>query len=210
MAPLASPPADLPGLQILARDPLLYVIDGFASDAECDALLAAARSRLEPPLVSRSEMEHDPSVRTGQLAWLAWSEFPAVEAYCARVARLVGWPLDDAESLQVVRYLPGQRYQAHYDAYDQSDPAGRSCLQEHGQRFVTTLTYLHEPDAGGATTFDRLGLAIPPRRGQLVAFADVGADPTRPHPDSLHAGAPVEAGVKWMAALWFRRPLPGA
>ena len=55
-----------------------------------------------------------------------------------------------------------------------------------------------------------LGLAIPPRRGQLVAFADVGADPTRPHPDRLPPGAPVEAGVKWMAALWFRRPLPGA
>ena len=131
MAPLASPPADLPGLQILARDPLLYVVDGFASDAECDALLAAARSRLEPPLVSRSEMEHDPSVRTGQLAWLAWSEFPAVEAYCARVARLVCWPLD-GESLQVVRYLPGQRYQAHYDAYDYPTPRGGAACRSTG------------------------------------------------------------------------------
>ena len=58
---------------------------------------------------------------------------------------------------------------------------------------MTTLTYLHEPDAGGATTFDRLGLAIPPRRGSWWPSRRRRGSP--PPPRQLHAGAPVEAGV---------------
>ena len=58
---------------------------------------------------------------------------------------------------------------------------------------------------GGAspstTTFPDLGLEVMPQRGHAVFFAY-----DKPHPSTrtLHGGAPVLAGVKWVATKWLR------
>lgn len=197
------PPADLPGLTILAEDPLVFTIRGFASPQECAALRAEAESELGPPKLSGVEISVDTSVRTGDLAWLDFNLFPAARAYGQRVADLLGRPIERSESLQVVRYLPKERYHAHYDAYDLTTEAGQKCADLHGQRVVTALTYLGEPDAGGATRFYWLDKDVPPVEGTLLVFYNLGDDPRKPHKHSLHEGTPVKAGVKWIASHWF-------
>jgi prolyl 4-hydroxylase len=61
--------------------------------------------------------------------------------------------------------------------------------------------YLNEPERGGATVFPDLQLSVVPKRGSAVFF-----NYNRPHPSTrtLHGGAPVEAGHKWIATKWLR------
>lgn len=66
---------------------------------------------------------------------------------------------------------------------------------------ATFVIYLNTPEQGGATTFPDVGLDIAPRQGHAVFFSY-----PRPHPStrSLHGGAPVRAGEKWIATKWLR------
>ena len=70
-----------------------------------------------------------------------------------------------------------------------------------GQRVGTLIIYLQSPDAGGATRFPRIVLDVAPIRGNAVFFAYPHASP-----DSLtlHAGASVLRGEKWIATKWLR------
>lgn len=82
--------------------------------------------------------------------------------------------------------------------------AWASGARRGGQRIATALLYLHPPEAGGATRFPRLELTVAPLLGRLLVFQNCGDNTQEPHPLSLHAGEPVDAGVKWIANLWFR------
>lgn len=190
--------------RIVEHDPLVRVIDGFASPAECAAIVAAAEAVLGPPMVSGEELGEDRSVRTGGLAWMMHDHDEVIARVCGRVAELVGRSLDFAEQLQVVRYHPGERYLAHFDSYDRATRVGWRCTRRGGQRLVTALLYLRAPAAGGATRFPRLDLDVEASPGRLLLFHNTGEDWTKPHPLSLHSGEPVEQGEKWIANLWFR------
>jgi prolyl 4-hydroxylase len=63
------------------------------------------------------------------------------------------------------------------------------------------VMYLNTPEAGGGTTFPDVHLEVFPRKGHAVFFSY-----ERAHPDtrSLHGGAPVIAGEKWVATKWLR------
>ena len=61
--------------------------------------------------------------------------------------------------------------------------------------------YLHEPGQGGATVFPDIGLQVAPQRGHAVFFSYVRAHPSS---HTLHGGAPVTAGEKWIATKWLR------
>ena len=74
-------------------------------------------------------------------------------------------------------------------------------LQRGGQRVGTVVIYLNTPARGGGTTFPDAGLEVAAQRGNAVFFSYDRPDPgTR----SLHGGAPVIAGEKWIATKWLR------
>jgi prolyl 4-hydroxylase len=120
-----------------------------------------------------------------------------------RMAGAAGLPLAHAEHLILLRYAPGQEYRPHCDYLP---PSGFVPLSEggSGQRCRTAIACLAPALRGGATSFPRLGLQVQPRAGDLLVFDNLDAD-GRPEPQSLHAGEPVEAGVKWIATLWLRQ-----
>ena len=74
-------------------------------------------------------------------------------------------------------------------------------LMKSGQRVATLVMYLNEPAQGGGTTFPDVNFEVAPQRGNAVFFSY-----DRPHPStrSLHGGAPVLAGEKWIATKWLR------
>ena len=55
--------------------------------------------------------------------------------------------------------------------------------------------------AGGATTFPDAGLDVAPVAGNAVFFSYERASPST---RTLHGGAPVTAGEKWVATKWMR------
>ena len=116
-------------------------------------------------------------------------------------ARLVNWPEENGEGLQILRYAPGAQYRPHYDYFDPAEPGTPTILRRGGQRVGTLVMYLQEPERGGATVFPDIGLEVAPKRGTAVFFSYERPDPgTR----TLHGGAPVLAGEKWVATKWLR------
>jgi prolyl 4-hydroxylase len=103
--------------------------------------------------------------------------------------------------LQVLHYTKCTEYKPHYDYFDPEAPGTPTILRRGGQRVGTIIMYLHEPEKGGGTSFPDVHMEVAPKRGNAVFFSY-----DRPHPStkSLHGGAPVLAGEKWIATKWLR------
>ncbi|MCA9689407.1 MAG: 2OG-Fe(II) oxygenase [Nannocystaceae bacterium] len=188
----------------LCEDPLVHRFDAFVSDDECAHIIAVARPGLRRGEVSGEAGGVRSPGRSNDLTWVPHELDAVTSQVTARVADIVGLPSINAESMQVIRYGPGQEYRHHYDAYDLRTLRGQRCCDRGGQRMVTTLIYLSDVEEGGATGFPRLGLEVYPRRGALLVFHNCVPGTTDVHPQTIHAGLPVIRGEKWAVNLWFR------
>jgi prolyl 4-hydroxylase len=117
------------------------------------------------------------------------------------MAELLRWPLENGEGLQILRYGPGAEYLPHYDYFDPDQPGTPAILKRGGQRVGTLVVYLNTPERGGATIFPDVKLAVAPVKGNAVFFSYERAHPST---RTLHGGAPVIEGEKWVATKWMR------
>jgi prolyl 4-hydroxylase len=185
------------------RQPRVVVFGGLLSDAECDALVALARPRL-----ARSETVDNATggsevnaARTSRGMFFQRGETPLVQRIENRIAALLRWPLRWGEGLQVLHYEPGAEYKPHHDYFDPKHPGTEAVLARGGQRVGTLVTYLNTPEQGGATTFPDVLLEVAAIKGNAVFFSyDRPSAVTR----TLHGGAPVVRGEKWVATKWLR------
>ena len=189
-------------LSVMAA-PRIVVFGGLLSDEECDALMEAARPRLRRSLTVATQTggEEINADRTSQGMFFQRGESDLVRRIDARIAKLVNWPEVNGEGIQVLQYVPGTEYKPHYDYFDPAEPGTPTILQRGGQRVGTVVIYLSEPDNGGGTVFPDVQLTVAPKRGNAVFFSYDRADPST---RTLHGGAPVTAGEKWIATKWLR------
>jgi prolyl 4-hydroxylase len=183
--------------------PDLCVFSNLLSAAECDVLIEAAEPRLlrSRTVDTQTGGEALNRARTSDGMFFTRAENAIVQRIEWRVARLLRWPVTNFEGMQVLRYQSGAQYKPHYDYFDPDEPATPALLARGGQRVATLIMYLREPERGGATLFPDASISVPPVRGSAVFFSYAEAKPTSL---SLHGGAPVEAGEKWIATLWLR------
>jgi prolyl 4-hydroxylase len=183
--------------------PRVVVFGDLLSAEECAELIALARTRLarSETVETRTGASEVNEARTSDGMFFLPAEFPVCARLEARIARLLDWPLENGEGLQVLRYRRGAEYKPHYDYFDPAEPGTPAILKRGGQRLASIVCYLNSPEAGGATTFPEAGLEVGPVRGNAVFFSY-----DRPHPSTrtLHGGAPVTAGEKWVATKWMR------
>ncbi len=186
------------------RHPRVVVFGGFLTDDECAELIALAAPRLarsETVGSADAATSEVHAARTSDGMFFGRGEKPLIERIEARVAELLRWPVDHGEGLQILRYRPGAEYRPHYDYFEPDRSGTTRILERGGQRVGTLVMYLSTPAAGGATTFPDVGLDVAPVRGNAVFFSYAVPDPgTR----TLHGGAPVLAGEKWVATKWLR------
>lgn len=189
-------------LSVMAA-PRIVVFGGLLSDEECDALMEAARPRLRRSLTvaTKTGGEEINADRTSQGMFFQRGESELVRRIDARIAKLVNWPEVNGEGIQVLQYVPGTEYKPHYDYFDPAEPGTPTILLRGGQRVGTVVMYLSEPDNGGGTVFPDVQLTVAPKRGNAVFFSYDRADPST---RTLHGGAPVTAGEKWIATKWLR------
>lgn len=184
-------------------DPSIVVIGNFLSDEECDGLIEGAKPRMARSLTVALETggEELNADRTSNGMFYARAENELIARIERRLAQLTRWPVENGEGLQILYYRPGAQYKPHYDYFDPDEPGTPTILKRGGQRVATILMYLHEPAKGGGTTFPDVKLEVAPKRGNAVFFSY-----DRPHPAtrSLHGGAPVIEGEKWIATKWLR------
>lgn len=184
--------------------PDLMEFEGLLSDAECEALIQAAQPRLSRSLtvdVQTGGHEIHPD-RSSQGMFFERAETPLIAAIEARIAKLLQWPAAHGENLQILCYPPGAQYLPHYDYFDPDQPGTAELLKRGGQRVATLIIYLREPEGGGATVFPDINLSIAPKRGNAVFFSYAAPNASSL---TLHGGAPVTAGEKWIATKWLRQ-----
>lgn len=184
--------------------PRVIVFGGLLSDEECDALIELSRPRLvRSETVDNSTGGSEVNAaRTSDGMFFERGETPLIAGIERRIAELVRWPLESGEGLQILRYRPGAEYRPHHDYFDPVHPGTARILQRGGQRVGTIVMYLNTPEGGGATTFPEVGLEVAPVRGNAVFFS---YDRAHPATRTLHGGAPVLAGEKWVATKWLRQ-----
>ena len=189
-----------PNARLLHAHPPIFVVDDFLSHAECDFLIeAAADSFMPAPVVGRGSGEVSPS-RTSSTCYLAREDLPE---YLRKISLLTGKPPEHCELPQVGRYLPGEQYLQHFDAFDLSDEDGRRFAANGGQRTVTVLVYLNDVAQGGATSFPHLNVDVQPRRGMAVIFFPSTLDGLLDRM-ALHSAMPA-VDVKYVSQVWIRQ-----
>lgn len=183
-------------------NPRVVLFGNLLSPEECQAIIDAAGSRMARSLTVQTATggQEVNQARTSDGMFFERGENAVVARLEQRIARLVNWPVQNGEGLQVLHYRPGAEYKPHYDYFDPQEAGTPSILQRGGQRVATLVIYLNSPAKGG-TTFPDVPLEIAPRQGNAVFFSY-----ERPHPSTrtLHGGAPVTEGEKWIATKWLR------
>ncbi len=184
-------------------NPRIVIFGDLLSNDECDALVGAARPRMARSLTVANATggEEVNADRTSDGMFFQRGENEVVRRIEARIARLLNWPVENGEGLQVLHYGPGAEYKPHYDYFDPAQPGTPTILKRGGQRVGTLVMYLNDPEKGGSTVFPDVGFEVAPKRGNAVFFSY-----DRPHANTktLHGGLPVVAGEKWIATKWLR------
>jgi prolyl 4-hydroxylase len=191
------------GVVMSMFNPRVVVFSGLLSDDECDEIIVLARARLARSETVQTETGSSEvnEARTSQGMFFERGQHPVCARLEARIATLLSWPVENGEGLQVLRYGPGAEYKPHYDYFDPGQAGTPTILKRGGQRVASLVCYLNTPALGGATIFPDVQLDVAPVKGNAVFFSY-----DRPHPitRTLHGGAPVVEGEKWVATKWLR------
>jgi prolyl 4-hydroxylase len=127
-------------------------------------------------------------------------ELALLERHICKTANI---SIEYAEPPVILRYEPGQYYKWHYDFIYPHSPEIKNQINQFGQRESTGIYYLSDNCEGGETEFKNLNVSIKPKSGNLVFFKNSDSDGNRNN-NSLHKGAEVTKGTKWIVTLWFR------
>lgn len=185
------------------QHPRVFVFGNLLAPEECEAIIETARPRMarSETVAEAKDGSEVNAARTSRGMFFERGENAVVARVEARIAKLLNWPLENGEGLQVLHYMPGAEYQPHYDYFDAKHVSTPAILKRGGQRVGTLVMYLNTPTRGGATTFPDIKLAVQPVQGQAVFFSYDKPDPSTL---TLHGGAPVLEGEKWVATKWLR------
>ena len=206
--------------QLLSTSPRSVMYRNFASDADCDAIVEAARSRLHKSglALKRGEtLETTKNIGTSSGTFLTskMEQSGALKRVEEKMARATHIPATHGEAYNILRYEIGQKYDSHYDMFDPSQYG-----PQRSQRVASFLLYLTTPDEGGETVFplegqnglNRLrgidytsceaGLKVKPRKGDALLFWRRLSNNTFDR-SSLHGGCPVVSGTKFVATKWI-------
>ena len=178
----------------------LFAIGGFLSEPEC------ARLRDMIDAVARPSALHELDYASGFRTSYSGDLDPRdafVAGLSQRIDAVIGVQAAIGEPVQGQRYHPGQQFKPHNDWFYTSEGYWPQEEARGGQRSWTAMAYLNTVEAGGATAFTLLGLEIEPEPGVLLLWNNALPD-GRPNEATLHAGMPVERGVKYIITKWYR------
>jgi prolyl 4-hydroxylase len=192
--------------------PCIAILGNVLSAEESTAVIELGRPRLAPSTVvdPGSGTDRVAAHRSSEGMFFGVCENELIARIDRRLSALMGLPVAHGEGLQLLRYGPGCHSSPHYDFLVPQNDANRASIARSGQRVSTLVMYLNDVADGGATTFPELGLAVAPRLGNAVYFEYANWEGQLDHA-TLHAGAPVGTGEKWVLTKWMRaRPFVAA
>ncbi|MBS0620041.1 MAG: 2OG-Fe(II) oxygenase [Verrucomicrobia bacterium] len=198
--------AEVPQIKVLSWTPRVFLVENFLTPFECDHMIKEAKPQLARSTVvsSNSGDGELTDARTSRGMFFQTNSSDLVlRGIEKRIAQITMLPIENGEGIQVLNYGKGQQYLPHYDYFDSSEPGGAICYNRGGQRIATVVMYLADTPKGGETIFPKANLSVKPIKGNAVIFYNCTPDGIE-DPLSLHGGAPVLEGEKWIATKWIR------
>jgi len=177
-----------------------FVLHNFITSEYCQKIIDHAEDKLIDSEVIGGKQSH---IRNSKQHWISKNN-QLVKPIFEHISKKFNIPFENAEDLQVVRYLPNQFYNEHHDSCCDNNQKCLEFIERGGQRILTVLIYLNNDFSEGNTFFRNLDLKVKPPTGNAIVFYPLAKGTSKCHPLSLHAGMPVIAGVKWIANVWFR------
>ena len=195
-SPTSEPPKPITVLPIL-MSPKVRLVENFVSAEEAAHVIEIGVPRMHRSLAG-GRME---SIRTSSTAMLPAND-PIVRRITERAALVTGYPYENIEPLQLVKYVDGQKYEPHFDYGEACDFAENLA---NGHRHVTMLAYLnHVPEEqGGFTVFPKLNLRMSPTANAAIVFNDCLPNGEE-DPRTLHGGQPPTNATKIAINIWIR------
>lgn len=195
-------------VQVLLRvnQPMVALLGNVLSEDECDELVRRAAARLQRSTIvdpARGTFEVI-AERSSEGMFFPVNADPFIARLDRRIAELMNCPVAHGEGLQVLHYNAGGEYRPHWDYFPPDEPGSATQMATGGQRVSTLVMYLNTVTHGGATVFPALGLEVLPSKGSAVYFEYTNSR-GQIDPRTLHAGAPVSQGEKWIITKWMRQ-----
>ncbi|KAJ3673916.1 hypothetical protein LUZ60_005908 [Juncus effusus] len=201
----------------LSWHPRAFLYTGFLTDDECDHLINLAKDKLEKSMVADNESGKSVAseVRTSSGMFLEKHQDDVVGGIEERIATWTFLPPENGESIQILHYENGEKYEPHFDYFHDKNNQALG-----GHRIATVLMYLSNVEKGGETIFPNSegklsqpkddswsecatkGYSVKPRKGDALLFFSLRPDATT-DTDSLHGSCPVIKGEKWSATKWI-------
>lgn len=194
-------------VEVLSRSPLVVLYHDFLSEKECNWLKQEAKPHLARSTVvgdTPSGSKIDRARTSEGMFFFTTKKGSVLDDLEKRIVDVTMLPRENGENIQVLHYSPGEEYLPHFDYFNANSPAERRHFDRGGQRVATFIMYLHTTEEGGETIFPRLDIKVKPVRGNALLFYNCDAKGVA-DPRTLHGGAPVIAGEKWIATRWIRQ-----
>ncbi|MCZ8533329.1 2OG-Fe(II) oxygenase [Psychrobacillus psychrodurans] len=178
------------------EEPLIVILGNVLSNEECDELVRLSKDKMKRSKIGTIREENE--LRTSSSMFLEESENEIIARVEKRVSSIMNIPVEHGEGLQILRYTPGQEYKAHHDFFSSTSKVASN------NRISTLVMYLNDVEQGGETFFPKLNLSVTPKKGMAVYFEYFYNDQNL-NDLTLHGGAPVITGEKWVATQWMRK-----
>ncbi len=185
-------------IDIVARldEPLIVILGNVLSDEECDELIRLSKDKMKRSKIGTTREVNEQ--RTSSSSFIEESENAIVTRVEKRISTVMNIPIEHGEGIQILQYTPGQEYKAHFDFFSSTSKAANN------NRISTLVMYLNDVEEGGETFFPKLNFTVTPKKGMAVYFEYFYNDQTL-NELTLHGGAPVITGEKWVATQWMRK-----
>nr|VDD47921.1 unnamed protein product [Brassica oleracea] len=205
-------------LEVISWEPRAFLYHNFLTNEECEHLISLAKPNMAKSKVAdvKTGRSKDSRVRTSSGAFLKTGHDEIVREIENKISDFTFIPVENGESLQVLHYEVGQKYEPHHDYFTDELNVKRG-----GQRVATVLMYLSDVDEGGETVFPlakgnisdvpwwnelsqcgKEGLSVLPKKRDALLFWSMRPDGSL-DPSSLHGGCPVIKGNKWSSTKWL-------
>ena len=186
--------------------PRIVLFGNVLSKQECEAIIAMAQPKMMPSQTRDNATAQlvVTKQRRSQGTFLQRGQTELVQQLEQRIADLSQWPVDKGEGLQILNYQTGGEYEPHFDFFPPEQPGSQVSLTLGGQRVCTLIVYLNTVEEGGETVFPKLNLKFKAVQGNALYFSYANSK-NEIDRMTLHGGAPVTRGEKWIMTKWMRQ-----
>lgn len=183
------------------------VIDDFLTPEQCYALIEQATPHVQATTSWDVEKGRDQvtDYRVGQQYFFQRGQNELVREVEEKCAKLSGYPVENGEGMQFIKYIANGHYRPHFDYFDPRYDGNKNQLARGGQRVITIIMYLNTVEDGtGCTWFPKSKVRVEPIQGRAFMWWNVKKDGSIDE-STIHEGTDVGPGsVKYILTKWIR------